>query len=101
VLGRVLESGGDAPRWAAQLERAARQERLEAAARLTRRLAHDFGNVLTGILGFSELALGQQVPAHSVLFNYLTEVHRGAEAGAQLTQQLRLFAGRHAGLRQP
>ncbi len=101
VLGRILEAGGEAPRWVAQLERAARQERLESAARLTRRLAHDFGNVLTGILGFTELALGQQVPAHSALFNYLTEVHRGAEAGARLTQQLRLFAGRQVAVRQP
>jgi signal transduction histidine kinase len=115
VLDRVLEDGKPdrrgapcagkhamrSPCWARQLERAARQRRLEDAARLARRLAHDFGNVLTGIVGFTELALSQQVPAHSVLSNYLTEVHRGAEAGAAFTHQLRLFGGRQATLRRP
>jgi signal transduction histidine kinase/CheY-like chemotaxis protein len=82
------------PRWAEQLERALRQQSLEAAAEVTRRLAHDFGNVLTGILGFSELALGQQVAHHSVLHNYLSEVHSSACSGAVLMQQLRLFSRR-------
>src|SRR6185437_14915586 len=65
------------------------------------RLAHDFGNVLTGILGFSELALSQQIPSGSSLHSYLAEVHRGAQGGAQLTQQLRLFSRRQAGNPRP
>src|SRR5262249_7057033 len=76
-----------APRWLAQLDRAARQERLETAALVTRRLAHDFGNVLTGILGFTELALAQQTQTNTPLYNYLTEAYRGAQAGAQFTHQ--------------
>jgi signal transduction histidine kinase/ActR/RegA family two-component response regulator len=87
-----------APRWAEQLDRAARQQRLESAAQVARRLAHDYGNVLTGILGFSELALSQQIPVNTPLHCYLTEVHRGAQAGAQLTNQLRLFARRQGSL---
>jgi signal transduction histidine kinase/ActR/RegA family two-component response regulator len=107
VLGRALEAGdreapaNGAPRWVRQLERATRQQRLQDAARLARQLAHDFGNVLTGIVGFAELALGQQVPVHSALFNYLSEVHRGAEAGAAFTRQLRLIGGRQATVRRP
>jgi two-component system cell cycle sensor histidine kinase/response regulator CckA len=81
-------------RWAEQLDRGIRQQRLEAAANLVRRLAHDFGNVLTGILGFSELALAQQIPTGTPLHAYLTEVYRGAQNGAQYTNQLRLFARR-------
>lgn len=84
------------PRWAAQLERDVRQQRLEAAAQLVRRLAHDFGNILTGILGFSELALTQQLSPNSPLHAYLTEVYRAAQNGAQYTNQLRLFARRQA-----
>jgi signal transduction histidine kinase/ActR/RegA family two-component response regulator len=84
------------PRWAEQLDRIARQQRLETAAAVTRRLAHDFGNVLTGILGFTELALAQQVPANTPLHTYLQEVYRAAQAGAQLTSHLRLFSRRQS-----
>ncbi len=65
-----------------------------------RRLAHDFGNVLTGILGFSELALAQQTSSATPLHAYLTEIYRGAQNGAQFTNQLRLFARRQTTTRQ-
>jgi signal transduction histidine kinase/ActR/RegA family two-component response regulator len=83
------------PRWAEQVDRVARQQRLESAAAVARRLAHDFGNILTGILGFSELSLTQNVAPDSALHRYLLEVHRGAQAGAAFTHQLRLFSRRH------
>jgi signal transduction histidine kinase/CheY-like chemotaxis protein len=76
------------------LDRGIRQERLQASARLVRRLAHDFGNILTGILGFSELGLSQPLSFHSPLHTYLTEIHRGAQNGAVYTDQLRTFARR-------
>jgi signal transduction histidine kinase/CheY-like chemotaxis protein len=91
--------GGSAPakpRWAEQVDRAGRRQAMEIAALVTRRLAHDFGNVLTGILGFSELSLSQQVPENTALHTYLQEVHRAAQNGAQFTQQLRLFSRRQA-----
>jgi signal transduction histidine kinase/CheY-like chemotaxis protein len=84
------------PPWAQTLDRAARQQRLETTASVTRRLAHDFGNVLTGILGFTELALAQQVPANTPLHSYLNEVYRAAQGGAHFTQQLRLFSRRQS-----
>jgi signal transduction histidine kinase len=93
ALGRWLRAG-QRPRWAEQLDRVARQQRLEDAAALAGRLAHDFGNVLTGILGFSELALGQQNAAKSPAHAFLTEVHRSAENAARYTRQLHLFARR-------
>jgi signal transduction histidine kinase len=94
VLGR--RTSGRGPRWAAQMERIARQQTLEQIAGVVRRLAHDFGNVLTGILGFCELSLSQPMPASSHLHAYLTEVLHGAQNGAQLTHLLRLFARRQA-----
>lgn len=76
------------------LDRRIRRQRMEAAARVVHRLSHDFGNILTGILGFSELALTQQAGPDSAMQLYLTEIHRGAQSGAQYTDQLRLFARR-------
>src|SRR5262245_21277283 len=81
--------------WVAQVERAARQRRLEEAALVTRRLAHDYGNVLTSILGFTELSLGQ-ASGETPLKRYLNEIHRAVQQGAQLTNRLRLFARRPA-----
>jgi signal transduction histidine kinase/ActR/RegA family two-component response regulator len=95
ALSRWLDRD-PAPRWAEQLSRAVRQQRLEIAADVTRRLAHDFGNLLTGILGFTELALAQQVPANTPLHSYLNEVYRAAQGGAQLTHQLRMFSRRQS-----
>src|SRR5262249_50481463 len=99
LVGPALLGWLDAPaqpRWAEQLDRAARQQRLETAADVARRLAHDFGNALTGILGFTELALSQQLPANTPLSSYLAEVHRAAQNGALFTHQLRLFSRRQS-----
>lgn len=95
ALARWLASDAR-PRWADRLDLAARQHRLETVATVTRRLAHDFGNVLTGILGFTELALAQQVPANTPLHTYLNEVYRAAQTGAQFTHQLRLISRRQS-----
>ncbi|HXG12200.1 MAG TPA: response regulator [Gemmataceae bacterium] len=71
------------------------QRRLEDAAAVARRLAHDFGNILTGILGFSELAL-KHAPASSPLHRFVQETHRAAQEGAELTHQLQMFSCRRA-----
>jgi CheY-like chemotaxis protein len=73
------------------LERAGRQEKLQELAPTVRRVAHDFGNVLTSILGFTELALAQMAP-NAPSRRYLEEVHRSARQGGQLIDQLRLFS---------
>ncbi len=82
------------PEWAGQAERAARQARMEMAANLTRHLSHDFGNILTGIMGFTELAQAQPMPASTPLHSYLNEIYRAAQTGAQFTERLRLFSRR-------
>jgi signal transduction histidine kinase len=94
ALASGLHSDDKRPRWAAQLELSARQQTLEAIALVVRRLAHDYGNVLTGLLGFSELGLAQSLHPGSVLHGYLTEVHKGASSAAQFTHQLCMFARR-------
>jgi CheY-like chemotaxis protein len=72
---------------------AARQQRLEDAALVTRRLAHDFGNVLTGILGFSELSL-TLLSKDSPSYRHVAEIHRAAQQGAEFTQGLQWFSRR-------
>jgi CheY-like chemotaxis protein len=70
-----------------------RQPQFEEAAAVARRIAHDYGNILTGILGFSELAQAQ-VPQGTTAAAYLDEVRRSAQQGERLTDRLRLFARR-------
>jgi signal transduction histidine kinase len=82
----------DVPPWAEVRERLLRQHRLDQAGRLVRRLAHDFGNVLTSILGFTELSLAQRLPPHSPVLGYLGEVQGTAKTAADWTRLLRLFA---------
>ena len=96
ALVRWLLSRGDQfPHWLGQWERLSRPRRLEAAMPVVRRLAHDFGNVLTGILGFTELALSQLAP-NAASRRYLEEGYRATQQGVQLIDQLRLFSRRNA-----
>jgi CheY-like chemotaxis protein/nitrogen-specific signal transduction histidine kinase len=90
----VLDAAGPTG-WLDPADVASRQARLEDAALVARRLAHDFGNVLTGILGFSEISLGI-LSSHSPVYQYALEVQRSAQQGAELTQRLRWFSRRGA-----
>src|SRR6516225_9416806 len=74
-------------------ERVVRQARLEELAPVVRQLAHDFGNILTGILGFSELSLSL-LSLNSPAYQYATEIQRSAQQGADYTQALRWFSRR-------
>jgi signal transduction histidine kinase/ActR/RegA family two-component response regulator len=80
-------------RWGRQLDRLRKQQRLEEAARIVQRLAHDYSNFLTTILGFSELSLNLPTPGQ-LRATYLQEVHRGAAAASRFTERLRLFSRR-------
>src|SRR5205823_1110505 len=50
ALARHLCRPEGAPRWAHQLQMRRRQQRFDEAAAAARRIAHDYGNVLTGII---------------------------------------------------
>src|SRR5580692_10209648 len=71
------------------------QERLEQSAVVTSRLCHDFGNFLTGIMGFTELGLTQAEP-DSIQQRFLTEVLTSARQGAEWIRRLHLFCRRGA-----
>jgi len=90
ALGRLLSLRGG---WLRADERAALQRRMEHLALVTGRLAHDFGNLLTGILGFAELSLSQ-MPADSPSRRYMSEVLQVAQHGADWVRKLQTFSRR-------
>jgi signal transduction histidine kinase len=67
------------------------QRRLDEAGPIARRLAHDFGNILTGVVGFGELAL-TQLPRDSAGHLYVRELLQSAQGGARLVKHLSAFS---------
>jgi signal transduction histidine kinase len=68
-------------------------ERLQRAAHVASRLSHDFGNLLTSVLGFSELALNQ-VEQGTLAHRYVNEVWDVARGGAEWLKKLNFFCRR-------
>ena len=66
-------------------------QKMESVGRLAGGVAHDFNNMLSAILGYSEMALEQLNPADP-LFGNLMEIKKAAKRSAELTKQLLAFA---------
>ena len=66
-------------------------QKLESVGRLAGGVAHDFNNMLSVILGHTEMAL-EQTPSTQPVFEDLQQVHYAATRSAKLTQQLLAFA---------
>ena len=67
--------------------------KMESVGRLASGLAHDFGNMLTPILSYSEL-VSRALDPESKLQGYLQEIQKAAERAADLTHQLLAFSRR-------
>ena len=77
---------------AKRLENQLRQsQRMGAVGRLAGGVAHDFNNILTVIMGYSELASFRLGSAHEV-YRHLVEIKLAAERAASLTRQLLAFS---------
>lgn len=75
-----------------RLENQLRQaQRMGAVGRLAGGVAHDFNNILTVIMGYSEIALYRLGSAHEVS-KHLREIKVAAERAASLTRQLLAFS---------
>lgn len=67
------------------------RQRLDCALQLTRSVALDFNNVLTGIIGHTSLVLGKMELDHPWRGSLL-EVERAAERAAEITHHLEMFS---------
>ena len=75
-----------------QLEEQFRQaQRMEAVGRLAGGVAHDFNNILTAIIGYSDLLLAAPSLEQQVQ-NDLAEIRAAADRAARLTKQLLAFS---------
>ena len=76
-----------------QMERQVRQaQKMEAVGRLSSGVAHDFNNILGGIIGLSELIEMQS--KHERITNYARQIVSAGERGAELAKKLLTFARR-------
>ena len=75
-------------RLSAQLQQA---QKMDSIGRLAGGVAHDFNNMLSVILGHTEMALAQ-TPGDHPLHGDLMEIRKAAERSANLTRQLLAFA---------
>lgn len=74
-------------------EQLLQSQKMESIGRLVGAVAHDFNNILTGIIGFSDLAMMGITEEHP-LWVHLDQIRRQGERAAALTRQLLAFSSR-------
>jgi len=93
LLWQALERSCPGHPWLLGHRQKQSDDRNEHAARFAGKLAHDFGNLLTSVLGFSELARAQ-VPSGSSADQFVSEILAAARLGASWVHKLQIFSRR-------
>jgi len=70
-------------------------QKMESIGRLAGGVSHDFNNMLSVIIGYSDIAL-LNTEKNSPAYNYITEINKAAVKSANLTRQLLAFARKQA-----
>jgi PAS domain S-box-containing protein len=65
-------------------------QKMEAIGRLAGNIAHDFTNLLTSVMGFSEL-LAEKLPRETPEAGQVHQIQKAAQRGVALTRQLLVF----------
>ena len=86
----LVRAEADRGALAAELEHA---ERLQTAGQLASGIAHDFGNLLSVIVGYAEMAEDVSTDRDPELHRILEEIHGAADRAARLTGDLLRFSG--------
>ena len=68
-------------------------QKLESLGILAGGVAHDFNNILTGLLGNADLAL-MELPAHSPVRQYILDIQEASRRAADLTNQMLAYSGK-------
>jgi two-component system, cell cycle sensor histidine kinase and response regulator CckA len=92
-MGGVLLTGRDVTD-RRRMEQALQQaQRMDSIGQLAGGVAHDFNNILTAILGFSEILLDDATPGTDSRLD-LEAIQKAAQHGASLSRQLLAFSRR-------
>lgn len=98
----VVRDVSERKRWEGEREKLQQQlvqaQKLESIGRLAGGVAHDFSNLLTVILGYSEILLRDPAYRDQAVHGPLTEIQMAGERARHLTRQLLAF-GRKQELR--
>lgn len=68
-------------------------QKMEAIGRLASGVAHDFNNILTAIVGLSNVLM-EELPSESSQWEDVSEIKKAADRAASLTRQLAAFSRR-------
>jgi len=76
-------------------------QKMESIGTFAAGIAHDFNNILTGILGYAEIALMTMKDDNNILYKNLEAIVKAAEKASHLTKQLLAFSRQKSTNRRP
>ncbi len=83
-----------------QADQLLHSHRMEAIGSLASGIAHDFNNILTGIFGYTELAILSKTDPQK-LDEYLEEIYISGQRAKKLISQIQTFSKKHKSQKKP